>query len=50
MCTVVVNFRRSSYKVLEDRGEVFISMRFSLLPPESFDVMISSMDITAIGQ
>ena len=49
--TVVVNLRRwALYVILEDTGEVTVAMRFSLLPPEPFDVMISTMDITAIGQ
>ena len=50
MYTVVVNFRQSSYKVSEDRGEVMITMRLSPLPSESFEVMISSMDVTANGE
>ena len=49
MYTVVVNFRRSSYEVIEDRGEVMIVMRLSQSSSESFEVMISSMDVTANG-
>ena len=48
--TVVVNFRRSSYEVMEDRGQVILTMRLSLLPSESFEVMISSMNVTANGR
>jgi len=44
-----VNFKQPSYDVIEDRGEVEIEMRFSLLPSKLFEVMISSMDITANG-
>ena len=49
MYAVTVSFRRS-LEVLEDTGEVMIVIRLSPLPSEPFDVMISSMDITAIGQ
>ena len=50
MYTVVVNFRRSSYEVMEDRGQVLIAIRLNLQPSEPFEVMISSMDVTANGQ
>ena len=47
MCTVVVNFKQSSYEVMEDGGEVMIVIELSQPSSEPFDVMISSVDITA---
>ena len=49
MCTVVVDFKQPLYKVYEDRGEVEIEMTFGLPPSGSFEVMISSMDVTTNG-
>ena len=42
-----MNFKRQLNEVFEDKGEVEIEMKFSLPPSESFEVMISSMDVTA---
>ena len=46
MCTVVVNFKQSSYEVMEDGGEVMIVIELSQPSSKPFDVIISLMDIT----
>ena len=48
--TVVVNFKQSSYEVVEGRGEVMISIILSKSWPESFQVMINIMKDTAISK
>ena len=45
--TVVVNFKQSSYEVMEDRGEVTIEMELSKSSSKPFEVMITVMDVTA---
>ena len=44
--TAVVNFKQSSYEVMEDEGEVIIMIEMSQPSSEPFEVMISSMDAT----
>ena len=48
--TVVVNFKQSSYEVMEDRGEVMIVMILSKPWHESFNVRISLMEDTATSE
>ena len=43
---VVVNFKQSSYEVMEDRGEVTIELELSKSSSKPFEVMISVMDVT----
>ena len=45
--TVVVNFKQSSYEVMEDGGEAMIVIELSQPSSKPFDVMISLMDVTA---
>ena len=45
--TVVVNFKQSSYEVMEDGGEVMIVIELSQPSSKPFDIMISLMDVTA---
>ena len=47
---VVVNFKQSSYKVREYRGELLIMIELSQPSSEPFDVMISLMNVTANGE
>ena len=42
-----MNFKQSSYEVMEDEGEVMITIELSQPSSEPFDVMISPMDVTA---
>ena len=44
---VVVNFRQSSYEVMESRTEVTVVIELSQSSSEPFEVMISLMDATA---
>ena len=48
--TVVVNFKRSTYEVMEDGGEVVIMIELSQASSESFEVMISLMDDATNGK
>ena len=48
--TVVVNFKQSSYEVMEDRGEVTVMIDMNQPSSKPFEVMISSMDVTANGK
>ena len=48
--TVVVNFKQSSYEVMEDRGEVTVMIDMNQPSSKSFEVVISSMDVTANGK
>ena len=43
----VINFKQSSYEVMEDRGEVTIMVELSRQSSQPFQVMISLMDVTA---
>ena len=43
----VVNFKESSYEVMEGRDEVVIMIEVSQSSPKPFEVMISLMDDTA---
>ena len=43
----MVNFKQSSYEVMEDGGEVMIMIELSQPSSEPFEVMISLMDATA---
>ena len=45
----VVNFKESSYEVMEGRDEVVIMIELSQSSPKQFEVMISLMDDTAKG-
>ena len=49
-CTVVVNFKQSSYEVIEDSNEVMIVIELSQPSSEPFEVMISLMNVTAQGE
>ena len=42
-----MNFKQSSYEVMEDGGEVMIMIELSQPSSEPFEVMISLMDATA---
>ena len=48
--TVVVNFKQSSYEVMEDRGEVMIVIILSKPWHESFNMRISLMEDTATSE
>ena len=43
-----MKFRRSAYEAIRDTDEVEIKMALSQPSSESFEVMISTVDITAI--
>ena len=45
-----MNFKQSSYEVMEDEGEVMIMIELSQPSSKPFDVMISLMNVTANGQ
>ena len=45
-----MNFKQSSYEVMEDESEVMIMIELSQPSSEPFDVMISLMNDTANGQ
>ena len=45
--TVVVNFKQSSYEVMENRSEVNVIVQLSRSSSKPFDVTINLMDITA---
>ena len=45
-----MNFKHSSYEVMEDGGEVMIMIELSQPSSEPFDVMINLMDVTANGE
>ena len=45
-----MNFKQSSYEVMEDRGEVTVMIELSRQSSKPFEVMISSMDVTANGK
>ena len=42
-----MKFKRSSYEAMKDTGEVVIMMVLSQPSSESFQVLLSTMDITA---
>ena len=42
-----MNFKQSSYEVMEDKGEEMIMIELSQPSPEPFEVMITIMDVTA---
>ena len=42
----VVNFKQSSYEVMEDRGEVTITVELSQPSSQPFQVVITLMDVT----
>ena len=42
-----MKFKRSSYEAMKDTGEVVIVMGLSQPSSESFQVMISAIDVTA---
>ena len=42
-----MNFKQSSYEVMENEDEVIIMIELSQLSSEPFEVMISIMDTTA---
>ena len=44
---VVVNFRQSSYEVMESRTEVTVVIELSQSSSKPFEVMLSLMDVTA---
>ena len=46
----VVNFKESSYEVMEGRDEVVIMIELSQSSPKPFEVMISLMDDTATSK
>ena len=43
----VINFKQSSYEVMEDRGEVTVMIDMNQPSSQPFQVMISLMDVTA---
>ena len=45
-----MEFKRSSYEVMEDEVEVMRVLRLSQPSADSFEVMISAMDVTAKGE
>ena len=45
--TVVVNFKQSSYEVMEDRGEVMIMIDMNRTSSKPFEVIIGLIDVTA---
>ena len=45
-----MNFKQSSYEVMEDRGEVTVMIDMNQPSSKPFEVMISSMDVTANGK
>ena len=45
-----MNFKQSSYEVMGDRGEVTVMVDMNRPSSEPFEVMISSMDVTANGK
>ena len=47
--TIVVNFNQASYRVKEDDSSLNIIMELSQTSSVQFQVMISTVDVTAIG-
>lgn len=45
--TVVVNFKQSSYEVMEETGEATIVIELSQPLTKQFEVMIGLIDVTA---
>ena len=45
--TAIVNFKQSSYEVMEDKGEEMIMIELSQPSSEPFEVMVTIMDVTA---
>ena len=45
-----MNFKQSSYEVMEDRGEVTVMIDMNRPSSKPFEVMIRSMDVTTNGK
>ena len=45
-----MKFKQSSYEVMKDRNEVIVEITLNQPSSESFEVMISSMNVTANGK
>ena len=48
-CIVVVNIEQSSYETRENSSEVTLTLRLSQVSSETFEVVLTTMDITATG-
>ena len=49
-CIVVVNIEPSSYETRESSSEVTLTLRLSQVSSEPFEVVLTTMDITATGE
>ena len=49
LCIVVVNIEQSSYEIRENSSEVTLTLTFSQVSSEPFEVVLNTMDITATG-
>ena len=49
-CIVVVNIEQSSYETRENSSEVTLTLRLSQVSSEPFEVVLTTMDITATGE
>ena len=50
LCIVVVNIEQSSYETRENSSVVTLMLRLSQVSSESFEVVLTTMDITATGE
>ena len=48
-CIVVVNIAQSSYETRENSSEVTLTLTLSEVSSEPFEVVLTTMDITATG-
>ena len=49
-CIVVVNIEQSSYETRENSSEVTLTLTLSQVSSESFEIVLSTIDITATGE
>ena len=49
LCIVVVNIEQSSYETRENSSVVTLMLRLSQVSSEPFEVVLTTMDITASG-
>ena len=48
-CIVVVNIEQSKYEARENSSEVTLKLALSQVSSEAFEVVLTTMDITATG-
>ena len=50
LCIVVVNIEQSSYETRDNSSVVTLTLRLSQVSSEPFEVVLTTMDITATGE